>query len=510
MYSRKILILLLPLLFFAEKSIASIPLNNFIPKRDTTRGIRQSLVKIYTFRENKLLHYGTGILLNDSGMVLTHYHLIQSADNMFIKRENHVYAQHEIIGVDVQKDLLLLKFKPIEEEVLTGIPCFSGIKPEETKGWICFLDGERLVRQSSVVHRVNLQNKETELQVTPLNVIPVEINAGILISSTKELMGLVTRKSNGNNGEFVLTLCSVMKGLRKISSTEKDPLNLLNLMDVGKNNYRSRDLNQAVDYFLEVVRKDSNFSEAYYFLGMVYFKLREYGASNYYFEKSLEKSPDNKEAYNMIGINHFFREEYELAEKYALKATSLDYQYPNPYLNLGSIYQKTARESLAIANYQKCLSLKPDVPRAYCNIGIIYENQKKYTEALKYYKKAFDIDSTLSETLVNMGNVYLRQENFNGAIRIYNQALKKGFSHWLIHYNLGVAFYFSEKYQDALKEFTFALATNKEEASIHYFLFLVNDKTNNQKMADKHKRIALAIQPEWKNKSQKEILEEIK
>jgi len=154
--------------------------------------------------------------------------------------------------------------------------------------------------------------------------------------------------------------------------------------------------------------------------------------------------------------------------------------------------------------------LKPDVPRAYCNIGIIYENQKKYTEALKYYKKAFDIDSTLSETLVNMGNVYLRQENFNGAIRIYNQALKKGFSHWLIHYNLGVAFYFSEKYQDALKEFTFALATNKEEASIHYFLFLVNDKTNNQKMADKHKRIALAIQPEWKNKSQKEILEEIK
>jgi len=61
--------------------------------------------------EGKLAKQGSGVVLNDKGYIVTNYHILAECDKIEIKHYDKVIPYVDIIGVDVEKDILILKIK---------------------------------------------------------------------------------------------------------------------------------------------------------------------------------------------------------------------------------------------------------------------------------------------------------------------------------------------------------------------------------------------------------------
>ncbi len=72
--------------------------------------INNAVVTIYTFDANeKLLAQGSGVVLNDKGWVVTNYHVYSGAEKLVVKHKEKIVKYTGIIGLDVEKDILILK-----------------------------------------------------------------------------------------------------------------------------------------------------------------------------------------------------------------------------------------------------------------------------------------------------------------------------------------------------------------------------------------------------------------
>src|SRR5689334_9237268 len=65
-------------------------------------------VYAYTFKDS-LTAQGTGIILNDSGFIVTNYSAIAGGQKIVVKLQGKVVKHSGLIGVDVEKDLAILK-----------------------------------------------------------------------------------------------------------------------------------------------------------------------------------------------------------------------------------------------------------------------------------------------------------------------------------------------------------------------------------------------------------------
>ena len=72
--------------------------------------INNAVVTIYTFDvDGKLLAQGSGVVLNDKGWVVTNYHVYAGAEKMVVKHLDKIVKYTGIVGLDVEKDILILK-----------------------------------------------------------------------------------------------------------------------------------------------------------------------------------------------------------------------------------------------------------------------------------------------------------------------------------------------------------------------------------------------------------------
>jgi tetratricopeptide (TPR) repeat protein len=228
-------------------------------------------------------------------------------------------------------------------------------------------------------------------------------------------------------------------------------------------------------------------SEAYYNLGRVYFKTREFKESLSSFEKALymkqelkdktseaglqynigmihhmqgnlevalkfyqkaldiEEKLNNKEniarAINGIGVIYMNLKSYDEALKQFNKALKTNNELGNKagvadaFLNIGITFQSSAKIDSAIIYYEKALVLyqeinyTPKIALSMNNLGVIYKNQKKFNEALLYFKKPVEIYEQigdkrgLAQTLGNIGVIYNELGNYEIALNYVNQSL---------------------------------------------------------------------------------------
>ena len=72
--------------------------------------INDAVVTIYTFDANgKILSQGSGVVLNEKGWVVTNYHVYAGAEKLVVKHKEKIVKYSGIIGLDVEKDILILK-----------------------------------------------------------------------------------------------------------------------------------------------------------------------------------------------------------------------------------------------------------------------------------------------------------------------------------------------------------------------------------------------------------------
>ena len=81
--------------------------------------VKDAIVVIYAYDYNdELTKQGSGVVLTDKGYVITNYHVLSGCERLEIMHSDEIIPYDDIIGIDVEKDILILK---IEEKKFPSI-----------------------------------------------------------------------------------------------------------------------------------------------------------------------------------------------------------------------------------------------------------------------------------------------------------------------------------------------------------------------------------------------------
>jgi predicted O-linked N-acetylglucosamine transferase (SPINDLY family) len=154
------------------------------------------------------------------------------------------------------------------------------------------------------------------------------------------------------------------------------------------------------------------------------------------FRDILEIHPSNVAALHFIGVIFFKKKDYVSSIAYIKKALEFGPTYVDAYNNLGIVLQETGQIDEAIPCYEKAIQLDPNFDRAYYNLGIALKEKWRLNEAVTNYQKAIEINSHLIEAYNNLGLALQEQGRVNEAEDAYRQALHLKPDFALCHSNL--------------------------------------------------------------------------
>ncbi|EBH4312384.1 tetratricopeptide repeat protein, partial [Campylobacter jejuni] len=253
--------------------------------------------------------------------------------------------------------------------------------------------------------------------------------------------------------------------------------------------YHKKKFSQAKCFFIKTIEKQNNNAQAYFKLGMCYFKLCEWKEANEYIAKALILCPSKiswniqlKQTENhlnsMISIpQKLWWKEVEDLKKYMQKKGGNFFIYKDLALALENMrrYQEAAKYyELAIKHS------KTKDSHLYYKAGFCYERDGQTdSKLIKYlYANAIKYDDDLNSKILGIGIFHQSNkcwEEANKAYLDFYKYVKNSCSDVLL-YNIAYSFEKLFNYQEAEKYYKKALELNYQECDFHYRLGIVLEK----------------------------------
>jgi len=184
---------------------------------------------------------------------------------------------------------------------------------------------------------------------------------------------------------------------------------------------------EAVKFLEKAVEIDSAFASAYYYLGMVYYYLGNFKASNEAYKRAKilsvrvpEKERLYIEAEYAQMIEKDFKKWFRILSQIARKYPKEKYVY-----FLLAYYFSTVQKSFekAIEYYNKALELDPNDGMVLNHLAYEYANLGDYAKAMEYLKRYAAVCPGDANPFDSMGDIYLQMGQYDDAIAQYKQAL---------------------------------------------------------------------------------------
>ena len=148
------------------------------------------------------------------------------------------------------------------------------------------------------------------------------------------------------------------------------------LNNFGVTSFHNGAYEMARDQFLQAVKLDPEFSEAYNNLGLAHTEIGEEEKATEAFQKAVELDPSLYAAYNNLGYIMYKRGNYEQAIEMYNEALGRSASNGPAYTNLGNAYYKLNRIADARAAWTKALELDPGNEKAKRNLKRLEEDGK--------------------------------------------------------------------------------------------------------------------------------------
>lgn len=418
--------------------------------------VNNAVVTIYAYySEKKILTQGSGVVLNDKGWIVTNYHVYSGSDKLVVKQNGKIIEFTEIIGVDADKDILILK---ILDKTFPYIAV--GNSDDLNIGQKIYAIGSPMGLENTITDGIvsGLRSYETETRHYIQISAPIShgSSGGAIINSKGELIGISTLSLvEGQNLNFAIPVNEVLKVYNKEGVTKNDLVTTDYLFN-GIKEFKASNFNKAIYYFKIYISINSNNSAAYYNLGTAYERAGKYDdaiisfkraisidpndADNYinlsttynekgeyddamfYCKKALAIKPDAV-AYTNLGVAFASKNNFDSAIYYCKKAIVYDANYADAYGNLGAAYQSIKDYDSAIINCKKAILLNPNYSYAYYNLGVSYKEKGNYDLAISYYKKSILANPKNALAYCYLGVAYGIKGNLNEAISNCKKAI---------------------------------------------------------------------------------------
>jgi tetratricopeptide (TPR) repeat protein len=171
--------------------------------------------------------------------------------------------------------------------------------------------------------------------------------------------------------------------LKKAKPVIKGGENFVNATKLFKeSNYQ-----EAIKYFKLVVEELPDYAEAYYNLGLSYFKLDDIDNALAAFKKTMEFNPNLDAAYYSLAECYFMRDREEEAKTILSGLINKNSDDADTYHTVGLLYYKHERTDEAIESFNKAMELNPDLASGHYNLGILYFKKGELDNSLEHFQK---------------------------------------------------------------------------------------------------------------------------
>jgi arylsulfatase A-like enzyme/Flp pilus assembly protein TadD len=258
-------------------------------------------------------------------------------------------------------------------------------------------------------------------------------------------------------------------GQRKDLADPKEKIKVHNELNDAKQLYLEKKYDQATDIVKKILDQDPHITDAYMFLGNLYYSQNRFEEACSTFLEVLRRKPDfNFAMINVLGclIN---TGELDKAVAECQKYLQL---FPGDTIflfTMGDIYFLKKEYDRALTYLFSTLKIDPYYAEAFSKIGEIYSVKHDYPKAEEYLKKALDINPGMSRALFNLALVEEALGNQAEAIASYEKNLEVEPSNFKAAYNLAELLTKTGQLEEALLYYRKAISANPS-FNIPYFM----------------------------------------
>ena len=197
------------------------------------------------------------------------------------------------------------------------------------------------------------------------------------------------------------------------------------------------DLNQYMSLTLEVTED----AETYFKQGVIFLVKADFRKAIKSFQKYLEFNADCSEVYFLLGVANFSNyklgeflnniycvngqsdiKEIDEAIKNFDQALALNRNDAETYFMRGCVYKLNKNFAKAIDDLQQSIYLNSKNSECYHTLGDIFYEQEKHQEALEQYNKALTIDASNPYLYQRIGEIYKKEESIKKAVNYFQKA----------------------------------------------------------------------------------------
>ena len=235
----------------------------------------------------------------------------------------------------------------------------------------------------------------------------------------------------------------------KSLASPKDKIGIFNQLSQVKEWMLEERYDEAVAQITRIIDEDPDVIDAYFTLGNLYFKKREFDKALDSFLIVLEKRPSDPFTVINVANSYMGMGEIEEADRFVMSIIDTLPPDSQLYYVLGNIKYLKEEHEEAIKYYKECIKLNPSSASAYCALGGIYVDQERFDDAESYLKKAEEHNPTLRNLYYNWALLHEEKGDLIKAADAYKQELEN------IPHNFKACFNLSRVYRkqgDALEE----------------------------------------------------------
>jgi Tfp pilus assembly protein PilF len=217
---------------------------------------------------------------------------------------------------------------------------------------------------------------------------------------------------------FIVTGCATDASFRQKQAREA--------RDLGERYLARDDTGRALEQFYKALELHPEDPYLHYDLALAYDMKGALDKAEYHLKKAVALKPDYSDAYNYLGVVYFRQGKVCQAIKAYHKALE-NLLYLNPqdaHLNLGIAYLSGKEYQKAEVHLEEDIRLVPDFVVAYNYLGQVYEGMDQYLKAKASYKRAIEYNPEYADAYLNLGKLYYRSGERQKAIRAFDKVVR--------------------------------------------------------------------------------------
>ncbi|MCX6581925.1 MAG: tetratricopeptide repeat protein [Candidatus Aminicenantes bacterium] len=429
--------------------------------------VKRSIVLVNTFDdEGNPISQGSGFFI-EKCKIITNRHVLKNAYTVKIKSHAGEYQAIEISADNKKCDLVILSVPDEAGEL--NFPPLNLSFPEV--GQKVIVIGNPFGLEATVSDGIVSANREIKhlgkiIQIT--SPISPGSSGSPVFNLFGEVIGVATFQIyEGQNLNFAIPISKI----NELSAPEVNDIASLNLsarivsksvdapLRVGIDFFEKRDYENALTYFDLALDEDPMNAEIHYYMGMCY-KENNVGMAVTEFINAIKLDPTYIDAYYMLGVAYMALKEYQTASNYFEKALELNPENQEVLFQLRLINTILEKNNSAFEFLQEISDVESNILIKYY-IGINYVKIEKYDQAELIFNEVISKDPDFIPAYLGLGYVSLGLGNWSAGIDQLSNILSSAPANEEIHYILGLLHLGNNDFRSALNELEELYKINK-------------------------------------------------